>query len=159
MRRSARDGGSWREATCCGALALAAAAGPAWAEEVRLPALGPPIHDGGGPTAPRLALTLTPPVGAPGLAGQEIGLRWRQPIDAQHAVDITAWRRTAAPDALSMIREREPTFGARVELRIAPARRSLIADYKFLGLQLDNGARISLRRKDGQAAITYRQQF
>ena len=157
MCRSARGGRGWRNAICRGAWVLAAAAGPAWGDDdVQVTAMGPAAH--GERTAPRLALTLTPPVGAPGVEGRELGLRWRQALDGHHAVDITAWQRTPQRDALSLIRERDPSYGARVELRIAPARSRFIADYRFLGLQLDNGGRISLRRKDGRAAITYRQQ-
>ena len=57
-----------------------------------------------------------------------------------------------------MIQDREPTFGARVEMRIT-SRRSFATELKAIGLQLDNGAKIMLRRKDGNPTLYYRQQF
>ena len=57
-----------------------------------------------------------------------------------------------------MIQDREPMFGARVEMRIT-ARRSFATELKAIGLQLDNGAKIMLRRKDGNPTLYYRQQF
>lgn len=106
---------------------------------------------------PRLSLVLAAPL--PGESDRTLpGLRWRQPLGGQ-VVDITAWHRLPPPsDAASLIRQREPAFGARVEMHIASSR-GLMTDYKFIGLQLDGGARIGLRRKDGGPTLYYRSQF
>ena len=114
------------------------------------------------PPLARLSLTMIPQLASqrPGAAGEDLGLQWRQPVGSDRTVDILAWRR-AAPrerDTLSMIQDREPTFGARVEMRIT-SRRSFATELKAIGLQLDNGAKIMLRRKDGNPTLYYRQQF
>ncbi|OYU72802.1 MAG: hypothetical protein CFE45_39080, partial [Burkholderiales bacterium PBB5] len=80
----------------------------------------------------------------------DLGVQWRQPLLKDRHVDITAWRRmTPEPDALTLIRQREPVYGARVEINLQGKKRGLVADRRFIGLQLDSGARITLRRKDG----------
>jgi hypothetical protein len=110
----------------------------------------------------QLSLAVPPPIASarPAPAGQDIGLQWRQPIGTDHAIDVTAWRRIAPqPDAASLIQQREPMYGARVEMRIAPASKTLSMDLKAIGLQLDNGAKIMLRRKNGNPTLYYRQQF
>lgn len=82
-----------------------------------------------------------------------------QPPDLDR-VDITAWRQPPAPtlDALSLIQRQQPSHGARAGMKLAP-RRSFAAELKAIGMQLDNGARITLRRKNGKPALHYRQQF
>ena len=114
--------------------------------------------------APRLSLTLGTPIQAPGLATGlqplDLGVQWRQPMLQDRNVDITAWRRlTPQPDALSLIHQRDPVYGARVEINLQSRKRGLVADKRFLGLQLDSGARITLRRKDGNPVLYYRSQF
>ena len=117
-----------------------------------------------GPLAPlsRLSLAVVPQLASqrPGLAGDDLGLQWRQPVGSDRTIDILAWHRSAPRerDAVSMIQDREPTFGARVEMRIT-ARKSFATELKAIGMQLDNGAKIMLRRKDGNPTLYYRQQF
>lgn len=55
---------------------------------------------------------------------------------------------------------RQPGYGARIEMKLVPARASgLVADYGFIGLQLESGARITLRKKDGKPTVVYRVKF
>jgi len=139
---------------CRGALVLAFCAAGSCAAQV--------ADDGPLPPLSRLSLTVIPQLASqrPGPAGEDLGLQWRQPVGSDRTIDILAWRRAAPrePDALSMIQDREPTFGARLEMRIT-ARKSFATELKAIGLQLDNGARIMLRRKDGNPTLYYRQQF
>jgi hypothetical protein len=126
--------------------------------------------------APRIDLSLTPArgrvgavVGMSGFSSGpqtlglqaprtsiDLGLRW-----SQRHIDVTAWRRmTPADDAYSLAQMREPVYGARVEMNLAPARRSGFAlDKGFIGMQLESGARISVKRKDGKPMIYYRTAF
>jgi hypothetical protein len=113
---------------------------------------------------PSLALDLSTPVGAPpgqgGTQPLDLGLRWRQPLRNEQHVDITAWQRMSSPpDALTLVRSREPVYGARVEMKISGRRSGFMADHGFLGLQLDSGSRIMLRRKDGNPTLYYRSRF
>lgn len=113
---------------------------------------------------PRLSLTLGTPMVLPGMgAGPQaldLGVQWRQPVIQDRHVDITAWRRiTPQPDALTLIRQREPVYGARVEFNLKAKKRGLVADRRFIGLQLDSGARITIRRKNGNPVLYYRAQF
>jgi hypothetical protein len=126
--------------------------------------------------APRIDLSLTPahgrvgavvgmsgfsaspqPLGLqPQRASIDLGLRW-----SQRQIDVMAWRRmTAADDADSLAHMREPVYGARVEMNLAAARKSSFAlDRGFLGFQLESGARISVKRKDGRPMVYYRSAF
>jgi hypothetical protein len=151
------------------ALVAGSLAGPVWAQAEPPPeaepvvvALGPGPQDEGPRPARRLSLTATPPLNTFGTTatGIDVGLQWRQPLPNNPVVDITAWRRVnQQPDALTLIEQREPLYGARVEMKIAPRRSGFATDYKFIGLQLDSGAKIGLRRKDGRPTIYYRSQF
>jgi hypothetical protein len=151
------------------ALLAASLAGPAWAQAEPPPeqepvvmALGPVLQEQAPRPARRLSLTATPPLNTFGstAAGIDVGLQWRQPLPNNQVIDITAWRRVhQQPDALTLIEQREPLYGARVEMKIAPRRSGFTTDYKFIGLQLDSGAKIGLRRKDGRPTIYYRAQF
>jgi hypothetical protein len=154
----------WTRATLSAAFAAhaALAAGAAWAGEAEVLALGPAgLELQGKPS--RLGVSVTPALGFTALTapGQDIGLQWRQPVLNDHRIDITAWRRVhdEPTDALSLIRQRDPTFGARMEFKVGGKRRGFMADYRFLGLQLDNGARIGLRRKNGNPTLYYRASF
>jgi len=168
MRRSARPRCGWPVSAAPVFVAWMAAWTVACvhaqeAEEPTVLALATPAPDQPGPVAaqPRLSLSLTPPIGRPVGSGFDVGLRWRQQVGGEHMVDITAWRRVeGAQDAMSLIRQRDPVFGARVEMQLKPIRRSgFTVDQRFIGLQLDNGARISLRRKNGAPTLYFRQQF
>lgn len=91
----------------------------------------------------------------------DVGMHWRHGGEGNYQVDVTAWRRmTQQVDAYTMIQQRqEPTYMARVELNLSSKRAGLVADRGFLGLQLESGARISLRRKNGGAMLYYRTKF
>ncbi len=90
----------------------------------------------------------------------DLGLNWRYALNPQHTIDIAAWRRIDTPGGVaSLVRLREPTYGARVEVQWTPARSGLVADYRFLGVQLQDGARIGVRSKGGRPLLYYRAQF
>jgi hypothetical protein len=105
--------------------------------------------------------TSTPTQGGLGLqqsrnAAVDLGVRWSQGV-----VDVTAWRRMNGPDdAYSMIQMREPVYGARVEMNLASAKALPFAiDRGFLGMQLESGARISIKRRNGGPMVYYRSSF
>ena len=110
----------------------------------------------------QLSLAVLPQIASQRPGGEDLGLQWRQPVGSGRTIDIMAWRRVTPRererDALSMIQDREPVYGARLEMRIT-ARKSFATELKAIGLQLDNGAKIMLRRKDGNPTIYFRQQF
>lgn len=129
--------------------------------------------------APRVDVSITPfdrggnglgavfglasPSVAPGLqarTGVDLGLRWSQKLQSQR-VDITAWRRMNAPDdAYTQVLMHEPVYGARVEMDLsAGAQSGLKADLGFLGFQMESGARITVKRKDGRPMLYYRSAF
>jgi hypothetical protein len=130
------------------AAAMAAAAAPASLAEAK--------------AAPSLALDLSPAIGAPpgrgGAKPLDLGLRWRQPVASEQHVDVTAWRRTDPP-AFPLAHSREPVYGARVEMNLKPSRTRFVATHRFVGLQLESGDRILLRRSDGNATLYYRTRF
>ena len=112
--------------------------------------------------ASRLSLSAAvPPIGTALPGSVDIGLQWRQTLSRQQTVDITAWRRLAAPapDAISLVQQQDPVYGARVEMKLtSPSMKSYFAD-KFIGLQLDSGARIGIKKSNGNPTIYYRNQF
>lgn len=144
-----------------------------------------PRLDGLEASRPRLDMTLLPPrrsavglaVGMSGLfqqpaaagaglppgtpAAMDVGVHWRHTLDSNQRVDITAWRRVAQQTDAMLAPHLEPTYGARVELNLGPQRRSgFVMDRSgFLGLQLQSGARISIKRKYGGPMIYYRSTF
>ncbi|MES2786173.1 MAG: hypothetical protein V4684_11985 [Pseudomonadota bacterium] len=102
------------------------------------------------------------PTGVSGSAPSsvDLGVKWRYTTESNNQVDIGAWRRIEQPNALNMIHSREPLYGARVEMRIQPGiQRGLVADKGFLGMQLESGARIGLRRSGGKPMVYYRTKF
>lgn len=106
-----------------------------------------------GPRQPN-ALTLGLATPAPSF---DLGVRW-----THKQIDVTAWRRVnTADDAYSQIMQREqPVYGARVEMNITPAKPKLLGiERGFLGVQLQGGGRIGIRRKNGGPMIYYRQTF
>jgi hypothetical protein len=96
------------------------------------------------------------PFAAPG-PNADLGLHWRS--GGNYHVEVSAWRHLATPDALEMVLQRQTTYGARVEMQLPSARRGLVADRGFLGMQLESGARITIRRKEHVPMLYYRNQF
>ena len=108
--------------------------------------------------APRQPL---PPLGLqPARPSFDLGLRWSQRLQSQQ-IDITAWRRmNTEDDAYTLAQMRQPVYGARVELDLSAGRKGLFATERgFIGLQLESGARISLKRRNGRPMIYYRTTF
>jgi hypothetical protein len=101
--------------------------------------------------------------GTLGGSGQswDVGLHWRYTMDTNYRIDVTAWRRAAPADALSLVHLREPSYGARVEMRLgrAPTQPGFVAERGFIGFQLESGARVTLRRSGGKPMIYYRTKF
>lgn len=92
--------------------------------------------------------------------GVNLGLQYRYILDSNRRIDVTAWRDLARPtDALAMVQSREAGFGARVEMQLSGARSAFVADRGFVGVQLDGGARISLKRSAGKPMVYYRNNF
>lgn len=129
-------------------------------------ALGPAFP--GDPAKPLrgLALDVRPSLPSPNLApnSTDFGLKWRQPFGSHgNTVDIAAWRRNTPPsDALSMIQQRDPVFGARVEFQLTSSNSRFVSDLRemrFIGLQLDSGAKIGIRRTNGNPTLYYRMTF
>jgi hypothetical protein len=91
----------------------------------------------------------------------DLGLHWRYTTSGNYRVDVSAWRRLVPADALSLVQRREPSYGARVEMRIGPApiRPGFVADRGFVGFQMESGARITLRRSGGTPMVYYRTKF
>jgi len=99
------------------------------------------------------------PFGSP-RTSMDFGVHLRHTVQ-RGQFDLTAWRRmTSEPDAYTLIQQRQPVYGARVELSLAPARKSgFSAERGFLGFQLESGAKISVKRKDGRPMVYYRNTF
>jgi hypothetical protein len=91
----------------------------------------------------------------------DLGLHWRHTFDSHYRFDVTAYRRMPDADAISLIESREPTYGARVEMGLGSAKMSkgFVADRGFVGLQLESGARLSVKRKNGGPMFYYRNNF
>jgi hypothetical protein len=94
---------------------------------------------------------------APAGPSADVGVLWRS--GGNYRVEVSAWRRLATSDALEMVLQRQPTYGARFEMQLPSARRGLVADHGFLGMQLESGARITIRRKEHVPMLYYRNQF
>lgn len=90
----------------------------------------------------------------------DLGVHWRYTMDSNDRVDVTAWRRLVPPDALTLVQAREPTYGARVEMQVGSLpSRGFVAERGFVGLQLESGARVTLRRSGGKPMVYYRRKF
>lgn len=91
----------------------------------------------------------------------DLGLHWRHTLDGNYRIDVTAWRRLMPPDALTLVQTREPSYGARVEMSFGRGvpKSGLVAERGFVGLQLESGARVTLRRSGGKPMIYYRTKF
>jgi hypothetical protein len=101
---------------------------------------------------------------SPSTGSVDLGIRWSQRLNAQQQIDVTAWRRmnNSDQDAYSLIqRQQQPVYGARVEMNLADtsSKAGLKADLRFIGLQLEGGARISVKRKNGGPMVYYRTSF
>lgn len=73
--------------------------------------------------------------------------------DERQLVDITAWKRNApGPDAISLVRQREPET---VRERVLPASRSVATELKAIAVDLDHGGKIVWRGRK----LQYRNQF
>lgn len=95
-----------------------------------------------------------------GVTGVNLGLQWRYTVDNNRSIDIRAWRDLGRPnDALSLVQSRDAGYGARVEMQLSGSRSPFVAERGFIGLQLDGGARITLRRSGGRPIIYYRNKF
>ncbi len=96
---------------------------------------------------------------ATGAPAVDFGLHWRYTLDSNYRVDINAWRRMPS-DAISLVQSREPSYGARVELPLnAVTNKGLVAERGFVGLQLESGARITVKRSGGKPMLYYRNKF
>lgn len=91
----------------------------------------------------------------------DLGLTFRHVLRNDKQIDVTAWRRMPAePDAYTLVQMREPMYGARVEMALSPARKSgLSFERGFIGLQLEGGGKISIKRRNGRPMIYYRTSF
>ncbi len=98
---------------------------------------------------------------APDATGNvNLGLQWRYMLDNNRRIDITAWRDLGyGNDAFALAQSRDAGYGARVEMQLADRRSRLVADHGFIGVQLDGGGRIALRRSAGKPMVYYRNSF
>lgn len=95
-----------------------------------------------------------------GLSGVNMGLQWRYTVDNNLRVDIKAWREMGrASDALALVQSRDPGYGARVELQMSGSSSPLVLERNFVGMRLDSGARITIKRSMGRPMLYYRNQF
>lgn len=97
----------------------------------------------------------------PSSTSLDLGVHWRYTLDGNYRLDVRAWRRVLPPDALTLVELREPSYGARVEMQLGRGalRSGFVADRGFLGLQLESGARVTLRRSGGKPMVYYRTKF
>jgi hypothetical protein len=90
----------------------------------------------------------------------DLGVRWRYTLDSNYRFDVAAWRRLMPPDTLTLVQMRQPSFGARFEMQIGSTPTTgFVADRGFIGLQLESGARVTLRRTEGKPMVYYRNKF
>ena len=166
-----------------------AATAPVVAGDVRHPALEmstetlPSFDVEGGTHASRSEITVLPHAGAnvglslginaappqqPGFApysqpsqSLDLGLRWRYISGAGQRFDVTAYRRLPEQDALSMVQSRDPSYGARFEMALGSPqlRKGFVSQHAFVGLQLESGARLTVKRTGGVPMVYYRNKF
>ncbi|MDB5947641.1 MAG: hypothetical protein JWQ33_2667 [Ramlibacter sp.] len=95
-----------------------------------------------------------------GTGAVNLGLQWRYMLENNRRIDITAWRDVGRPnDALALVQSRDTAYGARVEMQLSGPRSRFVADHGFIGMQLDGGGRITLRRSAGKPMVYYRNNF
>jgi hypothetical protein len=89
----------------------------------------------------------------------DLGVRWSQRL-SQKQLDITAWRRmTGDDDALTLIQSKQPVYGARIEMNMSSRKSGLALEHGFVGVQLEGGAKITIKRKNGGPMVYYRTTF
>lgn len=91
----------------------------------------------------------------------DLGVTWRHALQGHKQIDVTAWKRMQGDeDAYTLLQTREPVYGARVEMTLAKSRKAgFSVERGFIGMQLESGARISVKRKDGRPMVYYRTAF
>jgi hypothetical protein len=117
-----------------------------------------------GPAVGMSGLASPSPTSLAGTGGQrptlDLGLRMRHTLDNNQQIDVTAWRRMSGePDTSALADMQQPRYGARVEMNLSKARKGLFAERGFVGFQLEGGARISVKRKNGGPMVYYRTAF
>jgi hypothetical protein len=100
------------------------------------------------------------PLGFTPRSSMDLGLHWRQMVHSKQ-IDVTAFRRmTPDEDAYTLIQQRQPVYGARVEMTLTAARKTgFSAESGFIGMQLESGAKISIKRRNGGPMMYYRSAF
>ncbi len=103
---------------------------------------------------------MPPGMGFAPRASVDLGVKWRQVVYSQQ-VDVTAWRRVSSDDAAySLVESRQPVYGARLEMKLdGESGNRFKAEKGFIGMQLEGGARISIKRKNGGPMVYYRTGF
>lgn len=102
------------------------------------------------------------PPSAAAMPSVDLGVHWRVMLDSNYRFDVTAYRRAPNADAISLIENHDPSYGARVELGLGSIQgrsRGFVADRGFLGFQMEGGARVTIRRSRGAPMIYYRNTF
>lgn len=91
--------------------------------------------------------------------GLDLGVRWTHALNRAR-IDITAWRRmNSEDDAYTLIQQQQPLYGARVEMNLGGGRNPFALERGFVGLQLESGAKISVKRRFGGPMFYYRTAF
>ncbi len=89
----------------------------------------------------------------------DLGLHYRYALPKSRQVDVTAYRRLS-PESVTAFQPEPAVYGARVELGLQPTRKAGFAtDRGFVGVQLQSGARISIKRRNGGPMVYYRNTF
>lgn len=91
----------------------------------------------------------------------DLGVHWRYTTEGNTRVGVSAWHRIVPADALTMVEMRDATtYGARVEMQLGSMPKSgFVAEKGFLGVQLEGGARLALKRSMGVPMLYYRNHF
>jgi hypothetical protein len=123
------------------------------------------------PRLPRIDMALLSPLAAPSadpaqLARQaqgiapnsplNLGLQWRRQPAGGFSVQATVWRRISL-DARPAGAPAEPIYGAQLEMELRRDPRASLRD--LLGMQLNNGGRISLKPRRNEVTIYYKVSF
>jgi hypothetical protein len=87
----------------------------------------------------------------------ELGLRLRTRVNAEHRLDVGAWR-SYDTSANTPAAERQ-SYNARVELQFVDQKTTLATAQGALGLQMSGGSQVMLRSKKGGPMLYYRARF